>query len=71
MKKTYRIKLDGDKTIYRTDGQPTHCCSFQVDYFTWERNTKSNGYNGWSGYISESDIKRSLKTYNPDNLVIN
>lgn len=74
MKKSYRVKLylDGDNKgrIYRTDGIPTNCCSFQVDYFVWERNTQYNGYRGWSGYISESDIKDSLEKYNPDNLQI-
>ena len=74
-KKTYRVKLqlDGDdkERIYRTDGIPTHCCSFAVDYFCWEKNTKYNGYNGWSGYVASSAIENSLKQHNPDNLTIN
>jgi len=71
MRKTYRVKLKfgEEERIYRTDGRPTHCCSFQVDYYCWERSTKYNGYNGWHGYISERDIIRALETYNPDNLV--
>jgi hypothetical protein len=73
-RKTYRIKLqlDGDKKpqIYRTDGVPTHCCSFQTDYFCWEKNTKFNQYNGWNGYISEQLLKSSLKNYNPDFLIL-
>ena len=40
-RKTYRFKLqfEGAKkpNILRTDGIPTHCCSFQTDYFCWER----------------------------------
>ena len=72
--KTFRVKLmlDGDNRsrIYRTDGKPTHCCSFQVDYFVWERNTKHNNYQGWSGYVNETAIKKSLDQYNPDNLTI-
>jgi len=73
-RKTYRIKLNldgGNKTrIYRTDGIPTHCCSLFTDYEVWERNTKHNGYDGWSGYISERLVKASLKKYNPDGLII-
>ena len=73
-KKTYRVKLhlDGDDKphIYRTDGIPTHCCSFQVDYFCWEKNTKFNNYQGWSGYVNASTIEKSLKTFNPDSLKI-
>jgi hypothetical protein len=74
MKKTYRVKLhlDGDNKprIYRTDGVPTHCCSFAIDYFCWEKNTKFNGYYGWRGYVTKSAISKSLKTFNPDNLTI-
>lgn len=73
-KKTYRIKLrfDGDdgERVYRTDGRATHCCSFQRDYYTWEKNTKYNDYNGWAGYISESTLEKALEKYNPDNLVL-
>lgn len=67
IKKTFRVKMRGDKKIYRTDGIPTHCCSFDVGYFLWERNTKFNDYNGWSGYASPRVID---PTYNPDNLTI-
>lgn len=74
MNKTYRInlELEGDRKgkIYRTDGIPTHCCSFAIDYFCWEKNTKYNNYQGWSGYISENVIKECIKKYNPDNLII-
>ena len=70
MKKTYRIKLQDEKTIYRTDGIPTNCCSLQTDFFIWERNTKHNDYNGYTGYISKSALKNSLRTYNPDNLIV-
>jgi len=73
-RKTYRVKLqlagDDKPKIYRTDGVPTHCCSLQAACFVWERNTKYNNYDGWSGYISESVIKANLKEYNPDNLQI-
>ena len=73
-RKTYRFKLqfEGAKkpNILRTDGVPTHCCSFQVDYFCWERNTKFNYYEGWNGYISASDLRRMLKAYNPDGLEV-
>jgi hypothetical protein len=72
-KKTYRVKLqfEGDKPrVYRTDGQPTHCCSFQRDYFCWEKNTKFNEYNGWRGYISEMTLAKTIETYNPDGLTI-
>ena len=72
MRKTWRIKLqfDGDTKpkVYRTNGQPTCCCSLQIDYFTWEKNTKYNDYNGWSGYISAAMVKSSLEKYNPDGL---
>ena len=74
MKKTFRVKLnlEGEKPgkIHRTDGIPTHCASFQVDYFTWEKSTKYNDYHGWMGYVRKGIIQESLKTYNPDNLVI-
>ena len=72
MRKTYRIKLhlqgDSKPRIYRTDGIPTNCCSFQVDFFVWERNTKYNNYDGWSGYVNGHCLKRSLEQYNPDRL---
>lgn len=73
MKKTYRVKLELDDkkaTIYRTDGIATYCCSMQRDFFCWQRNTKYNDYNGWSGYVSASILKSTLKHYNPDNLTI-
>ncbi len=74
MRKTYRIKLklDGDEKpiIYRTDGIPTHCCSFQIDYFVWERNTKYNYYHGWSGYVSKKIVEESISKFNPDNLIL-
>ncbi len=73
-RKTYRlrIQLDGDTKpqVYRTDGVPTHCCSFDVSFFTWEKNTKYNHYQGWSGYISYNALKKGLANYNPDNLVL-
>lgn len=74
MRKTFRVRLwlDGDNKphVYRTDGKPTHCCSFQTDYFCWEKNTKYNEYQGWAGYVSQNSINKSLEKYNPDNLVI-
>jgi hypothetical protein len=73
-RKTYRIKmmLEGDKKekIYRTDGVPTHCCSFQINYFTWEKNTKYNRYAGWNGYVSQRIIEKAINRYNPDGLTI-
>jgi len=73
-RKTYRVKLHLDgwdrPRVYRTDGVPTHCCSLQVDYFCWEKNTKYNGYQGWSGYVSQATIQDSIGRYNPDNLKI-
>lgn len=72
MRRTFRLRLmlDGDVKphIYRTDGKPTHCCSLQVDYFCWEKNTKYNEYNGWSGYVSRRVIEDSIKQFNPDAL---
>jgi len=73
-RKTYRVRLqlDGDikPVTYRTDGVPTHCCSFQVDYFLWERNTKYNHYQAWTGYVDAGTIARAIKVYNPDGLSI-
>jgi len=73
-RKTYRInlELEGDPKgkIYRTDGIPTHCCSMETDYFIWEKNTKHNNYQGYSGYVSASTIERCLRKFNPDNLTI-
>ena len=74
MRKTWRIRLhlDGDSKsrIYRTDGKPTHCCSFAVSYFVWEKNTKFNNYQGWTGYITAGTLKKSLEGYNPDSLLL-
>jgi hypothetical protein len=74
MKKTYRLKLqlDGDdkQRVYRTDGVPTYCCSLSLSYFIWEKNTKFNDYQGWSGYISEGSLRHGLDNYNPDKLAI-
>ena len=73
-RKTYRVKLllDGDNKprVYRTDGVPTHCCSFQIDYFIWEKNTQYNNYDGYSGYISAGMLKSAIDKYNPDNLTL-
>jgi hypothetical protein len=73
-RKTYRVKimLDGDtrETVYRTDGVPTHCCEAAISYFLWERNTKYNRYQGWSGYVREQAVKEALAKYNPDNLIL-
>ena len=71
-RKTYRVRLqlDGDPKpqIYRTDGKRTYCCELSPSLFLWEKNTKYNGYDGWSGYVAYHVVENSLESYDPDNL---
>ena len=69
-RKTYRIRLliDGERSNYRTDGIPTHCCAGGADLFCWEKSSERNGRNPWSGYVSLAIVKASLAGYNPDGL---
>ncbi len=48
---------NGTRKVWRTDGVPTHCASFEVSYFIWEKNTRHNGYEGYSGYVSANVIQ--------------
>ncbi len=66
MRKTMRVyvNLEGfDKTetglrkVWRTDGVQTYACSFEPCYFIWEKGTKHNGYEPYSGYVSIRDVQ--------------
>ncbi len=60
MSKSYRCKVimpEFKGLVLRTDAVPTHACSPETVLFVWEKNTKYNQYNGWSGYISEKNVK--------------
>jgi len=47
----------GKRKIWFTDGVPTRCCSLKISYFVYEKNTKYNLYNRYSGYINERNVE--------------
>jgi len=64
-RKTYRCYVNGEgmthtdmgkRKVWRTDAVPTHCCSLAMSYFVWEKSTKHNRYQGWSGYVSPGQV---------------
>lgn len=68
MSKSYRCYVDaeglthtitGKRKILRTDAVPTHCCSLEVFYFVWEKSVWYKGelIEGWSGYVSPSQVE--------------
>ena len=65
MKKTFRCLIDiegfrktetGKKKIWRTDNVPTYCCSITPALFIWEKATRHNGYDPYSGYVNTNSI---------------
>jgi len=47
----------GKRKVWRTDGQITHCASFEPSLFIWEKNSKHNDYNGYSGYVHPNCVE--------------
>jgi len=65
MKKSFRCTVDmegfrktetGKVKIWHTDNILTHCCSFAVSLFIWEKNTAFNHYQGYSGYVNPNVV---------------
>ena len=59
--KSYRCTVDmdgfrktktGKRKVWRTDNKITYCCSLNPTLFIWEKNTRYNHYDGYSGYVS-------------------
>lgn len=66
MKKTYRCTVnlsDFEKTetgkpkIWRTDGVKTFCCDTTPAYFIWEKASRFNSYEPYSGYVNCRYVK--------------
>jgi hypothetical protein len=64
--KTYRCHIKGEgfdrtqtgkRKVWRTDNIPTFCCEAIASFFIWERATKYNDYNPYSGYVRKEDIE--------------
>jgi hypothetical protein len=54
----------GKRKVWYTNGKQhpqylsfTYACSLDPVVFVYEKNTKHNDYNGWSGYISPRHIE--------------
>jgi hypothetical protein len=53
----YLAKTDtGRRKIWRTDAVPTYVCSFTPAYFIWEKATRHNGYNAYTGYVHTNAV---------------
>ena len=52
----FRKTETGKTKIWQTDGIKTYCCSLTPSLFVWERNTRANNYQGYSGYVQVSDV---------------
>jgi len=52
----FRLTESGKQKIWRTDMVPTFCCELTPSYFVWERSTKYNDYQPYSGYIHSKHI---------------
>ena len=64
--KSYKCHIDfdhfkytntGKRKVWRTDNVRTYCCSFTPTLFVWERATKFNNYNPYSGYVEEKHVE--------------
>ena len=47
----------GNRKVWYTDKQPTYCCSLTPCFFIWEKSTRFNNYNPYSGYIPIKDLE--------------
>ena len=65
MRKSYKCRVDidsmrltetGKQKVWRTDNQITYCCDFVPALFVWERSTKHNEYNPYSGYVNARTV---------------
>jgi len=52
----FRKTETGKQKIWRTDNRITYCCSSTPSLFIWEKNTKYNHYEGYSGYVDPSVV---------------
>ncbi len=66
MKKIYRCHVDldsfkktdtGKRKVWFTANVITYCCSCEPCLFIWERSTKYNDYNPYSGYVPVKRVK--------------
>ena len=66
-KKSFRCLVDlpgmkytegskGKAKVWRTDNVTTHCCDTTPSLFVWEKSTKHNNYNGYSGYVASKYV---------------
>jgi len=49
--KGFKKTQTGKQKVWQTDNRITYCCSLSPALFVWEKNTKHNDYNGYSGYV--------------------
>lgn len=64
--KSYKCHIDldlfrntetGKRKVWRTDNEVTYCCCTTPTLFIWERATKFNEYNPYSGYIDAKHVE--------------
>ena len=47
----------GKRKVWTTDGVPTYCCCFTPAYFVWEKATRHNNHDPYSGYMNCVDVE--------------
>lgn len=47
----------GQRKVWRTDGKRTHLCSLEAYYFIWEKSTRHNNYEGYTGYVEPRRVE--------------
>ncbi|MFH1379295.1 MAG: hypothetical protein ABII23_03340 [bacterium] len=67
MKKTYQCYIKGidslkktvtgKRKVWRTDNLVTYCCSLMPAFFIWEKSTKHNGYDPYTGYVATRHVE--------------
>jgi hypothetical protein len=53
----FRKTKSGKRKVWQTDGVVTYCCSANPSLFVWEKNTRYNDYNGYHGYVNQSQVE--------------
>ena len=48
----FRLTESGKRKVWRSNMEPDYCCCLEPMVFIWEKNTKHNDYNGYSGYMN-------------------
>jgi len=52
-----KYNKNGTRKVWRTDNVETYCASIIPALLVWEKSTKYNGYNAYSGYVESKAVR--------------